>query len=270
MKGYNHMKKSLCLTLVSLIVMGLAACGAPAAGEAASSEAETASSASAVTPDPSEESTFELTEEPVVVFTDEVLEELVRNAMGKPEGDITLAEAEAVTELNLEMEGGVPIPRVADISDLTQFPNLTSLNLDWALYNGDEAIDISPLAGLTKLEFLYVCCDNISDISALSGMTGMKDLWIWGNNISDISALAGMTQIESLWIKGNQITDISALSGMTGLVYLYMEDNQVTDISPLSGMTKLQSLLVSGNPIEDYSPLADIYPNLTEKDFEIN
>jgi internalin A len=56
---------------------------------------------------------------------------------------------------------------------------------------------------------------------------------------------------------------------MKNLVYLCMEDNQVTDLSPLSELVNLKSLTLSGNPIEDYSPLADIYPNLAEKDFEM-
>jgi len=38
----------------------------------------------------------------------------------------------------------------------------------------------------------------------------------------------------------------------------------------LSGEAYLTSLKLAGNPIEDFSPLADIYPNLEEKDFEMN
>lgn len=237
--------KKIVLISIALILL-LAACGRPPAEPAQ--------------PEPA-----------LVVFTDPVLEELVRKAMNKPEGDITLAEAEAVTELNMEMDGGdYSLPRIADVSDLKQFPNLIHLNLNWALYDGDEVFDISPLAGLTKLERLYVCCTNIADISALADMTDMKDLWIWGNrNITDISALSGMTQMESLWIKGNQITDISALANMKNLVYLYMQDNQVADLSPLAGLSKLTYVLLSGNPAADYSPLKDVYPNLEEKDFEI-
>ena len=261
------MKKRLFALPALLLVLSLAACGVPAAEPTQAP----ASSAPVATEAPATEPTEEPTPEPaIVVFTDPVLEELVRKAMNKPEGDITLAEAAAVTELNMEMEGGVPIARVADVSDLKQFPNLTMLNLNWALYDGDKAIDLSPLAGLTKLEYLYVCCDNISDISALSGMTNMKDLWIWGNrNITDIGALAGMTQMESLWIKSNQITDISALANMKELVYLYMEDNQVADLSPLAGLSKLTNILLSGNPATDFSPLKDVYSNLQEKDFDL-
>ena len=260
------MKKTLCILIAILLALGLTACGTPA-----TQQMDAATSAPA-TEAPTPEPTVEPTPEPIVVFTDAVLEGLVRKAMNKPTGDIMLAEAKAVTELNLEMEGGLVIARVADVSDLIQFPNLTNLNLNWAMYNPNgEPVDISPLAGLTKLEQLFICCDDISDISALAGMINMRELWIWGNeSISDISALAGMTQMEYLWIKGNQITDISALAGMKNLRLLYMEGNQITDVSPLAGLTNLTALLLGDNPIEDYSPLAGIYQNFTEKDFKLN
>jgi len=263
------MKKTLFTLLAQLLVISLTACGVPAAEPTNAP----ASSEPMITEAPITEQKPEPTSE-VVVFTDEVLEGLVRVQMNKPEGDITLDEAESVTMLDLQMDGNDwSLPRIEDLSDLKQFPNLIHLNLNWALFDsdGDEDFDLSPLAGLTKMEYLYVCCANISDISAIAGMTNLKDVWIWGNrNITDISALAGMTQIESLWIKDNQITDISALSNMENLVYLYMQDNQVTDLSPLAGLSKLTHVLLSGNPATDYASLKDVYPNLEEKDFKLN
>lgn len=261
------MKKYLSILMLCVLVLSTACSQQPKTSELPVST-ETPS------PEISESTPVKTPEPAVVVFTDAALEDLVRKAMNKPEGAIMLSEAEAVTTLDLQMDGSdYSLPRITDVSDLKQFPNLTGLTLNRALFDSDggEDFDLSPLAGLTKLECLYVCCANISDISALSGMTNMKDLWIWGNhNITDISALAGMTQMESLWIKDNQITDISALANMKNLVYLYMEDNQVTDLSPLAGLTKLTNILLSGNPATDYSPLKDVYSNLEEKDFEIN
>ena len=246
------MKHSLLICVVVLAALCFVACAAPAA---------------TATPSPTPEATP--TPPQNVTFTDPVLEKSVRAAMNKPEGEISIAEAEAVTELVMNMDGSdwTP-PRIAHLDDLAQFPNLTRLELNWALSNGDEPTDLSPRSGLTKMERLFVCCDNITDISALSGMTNMRELWIWGNNnISDISALAGMTQMSDLWIKGNKITDISALTNMSNLTRLLMEGNQITDISPLENMPYLRSLTLSDNPIVDYSPLRYIYPYLTEKDF---
>lgn len=262
------MKKGLLCSIAVLLILSLAACGAPAAQQTDAATSAPATEAPAI--EPAEEPTPEPAPE-VVVFTDEVLEEKVRAAMGKPEGDITLAEAEAVTELDLSIEPGTPLSRIKDISSLQYFKNLTVLKLAWSFNNNEAEVDISPLAGLTKLVALYMNSDGITDISALAGMTNMLDLKIWGNKITDISALSGMTMLQDLWLQGNQITDINVVSGMTtGLCRLYLDGNQITDVTPLTGLTKLTSLKLAGNPIEDYSPLADIYPNLAEKDFELN
>ena len=261
------MKKTLFVLLALLLVLGLAACGTPVSTETPSPEEP--ESTPVETPEPTAEPTPEPAPK-VVVFTDEVLEAKVREAMNKPSGDITLVEAEAVTELDLSIEPATSLPRIMDISSLKYFTNLTTLKLAWALDSNDGAVDISALAGLTKLIALYMNSNGIEDISVLAGMTNMRDLKIFGNNITDISALSGMTMMEDLWMQGNQITDISALSGMTtGLYRLYLDGNQITDVTPLAGMTKLTSLKLAGNPIEDFSPLADIYPNLEEKDFEL-
>ena len=260
------MKRKLILFLATLMTIGMTACSTPA-----TQETDATAPSTTTTVEPALESTSASQPEPVVVFTDEVLEAKVREAMNKPSGDITLAEAAAVTELDLSIEPATSLPRIKDISSLKYFTNLTTLKLAWALNSNDGAVDISALAGLTKLIALYMNSDGIEDISALAGLTNMRDLKIWGNNITDISALSGMVMMEDLWLQGNQIADISALSGMTAnLARLYLDDNQITDVTVLTGMTKLTSLKLKGNPVEDYTPLDDIYPNLVEKDFEIN
>ena len=246
------MKHSLLICFVILAALCFVACAAPA-----------------VTTEPTPEATP--TPPQNVTFIDPVLEASVRTAMNKPEGEISLAETNDVTELVLNMDGTdwTP-PRIAHLDDLAQFPNLATLELNWALSNGDQPIDLSPLAGLTKMERLFVCCDNISDISALSGMTNMRELWIWGNNnITDISALSGMTQMYDLWIKGNKISDISALANMKDLSRLLMEGNKIADLSPLADKPFLKTLRLTDNPIIDFSPLKNVYPNLTDKDFSM-
>ena len=61
-------------------------------------------------------------------------------------GDITLAEAEAVTELQLgiDWQPQAPNSQITDISGLEHFINLEDLNLSF-----HAITDISPLAGLT-------------------------------------------------------------------------------------------------------------------------
>jgi internalin A len=239
------MKKILCLTLAILLALGLAACGAPAAQETAS-------------PTPA------ATEAPeVVVFTDPVLEAKVREIMGKPEGDITVAEAEAVTELVMNNEWPPPEEIITDISSLAAFKNLNKLELMF-----QSVTDISALAGLSKLQFLCLGGNQITDFSPLSGLTEMDSLQIWGNQASDLSPLSGMTKLKVLMIGGCPVTDISVVANFKELTILDITTCPVSDISSLAGLP-LTTLNMNGCPITDYSPVADIYDSLQEKDFEI-
>ena len=262
------MKRLISLSLAMLLVLCLSSCAvaptqAPPVPPAAT-EAPVPTAAPTDTPEPTQDPNA------VIPFDDEVLEGMIRTAMNKPEGDITVADALSVTQLDLTMDGNDwSKPRIHSLDALRYFTNLTNLSMNWALQNGGKGIDLSPLSGLTKLEVLLFGSDEIYDISPLKPLVNLKSLWVWGcENLTDISALSGMTKMLDLWIKGDRIQDLSPIANMKDLERLYMEGNLVQDLTPLAGLTKLTSLLVSDNPVMDYSVLKDIYPNLTEKDFE--
>ena len=117
------------------------------------------------------------------MFTDPVLETMVREQMGKPEGDITVADAEAVTELfiNREAEGD---PAIQDISSLAPFVNLSYLSLI-----GNEVTDIGVLEVMWNLKFLDLGGNQVHDLSPLSKLP-LESLAVWDNGVTDISALA--------------------------------------------------------------------------------
>jgi hypothetical protein len=190
--------------------------------------------------------TIEVTTSPAVVtFVDPMLEAMIRGAMGKPEGGITVAEAEAVTRLNLNNEmqryisGETPIK---DISGLENFTNLESLDLSL-----HEITNISPLAGLTKL----------------------TSLSLEGNPVADISPLAKLTNLKVLILSNCAAQDYRPLANLVNLEFLKLDNSTLTDINPLASLTGLKYLYLANNRIIDYSPLTNIYPNLEEKDFII-
>jgi Leucine-rich repeat (LRR) protein len=206
----------------------------------------------------------------LVVFNDSVLEERVRAAMNKPEGDITVAEAEAVKELDLANKDNKPDGSIMNISALASFKNLKNLTISL-----NNIKDLSPLVGM-NLEVFYSMNGNqdITDFSPLAGSTAMLDLTILSNkniNDSNIGFIDGMTNIKMLWIQdASQLADISAVSNFSKLWRLILINCNVSDISPAAGLTNLKEVMLEGNPIKDYSPLKDIYPNLEKKDFELN
>lgn len=239
------MKKAI-YAIIILAMAFTAACSAPLAEPSTETPSATATEAPAI-----------------VTFTDPVLEAQVREVMGKPEGDITIAEAEAVTELVMNNEWPPPEEVITDISSLKYFPNLTRLEF---MFNGVS--DISVLGELPKLQLLGMGGNQISDISVLAKLPGMDSLQIWGNQIADLSPLAGMSRLHVLMIGGCPVTDISVMANFKELTILDITTCPVSDISSLAGLP-LTTLRLSGCPITDFSSVADRYDRLEEKDFEI-
>lgn len=263
------MKRLISLFLAMLLAFGLFSCASPAP-QAAPPIPTAVEAPAQPTSAPAEAIAPEQDPNTVITFDDDVLESMIRTAMNKPDGDITVADALSVTQLDLTMDGSNwSNPRIHSLDALKYFTNLTNLSMSWALQNEGKGVDLSPLSGLTKLEVLLLGCVEIYDIAPLKPLVNLKSLWIWGcRYLSDISALSGMTNMLDLWIKGNSIQDLTPIANMKNLERLYMEENLVQDLSPLAGLTKLTSLLLSDNPVKDYSVLSGIYPNLVEKDFE--
>ncbi len=162
------------------------------------------------------------------------LEQAIRDALGKPSGEITVADMESLTSLDASNN------RIADLTDLMAAVNLVSLDL-----NDNQISDLSALSGLTSLQSLFLDNNQISDIS-LSGLTSLTNLYLRNNQISDISALSGLTSLKNLWLSDNQISNLSPLSGLTQLSQLWLENNLITDIGALAGLINLQDVFIAG------------------------
>lgn len=219
------MKKTHNILLIALLTIGFAACSPPAA-------TTTPVPVAALVP-------------VVVKFTDPVLEGMVRGSLGKLEGNITVAEAEAVTRLNL--------------------------NNDLQRYISEETLimDIGGLENFINLEYLDLSYHAITDISPLAGLTKLTTLSLAGSPVAEISPLAGLTNLEVLILSGCQALDFSSLSNLVNLQVLMLEDSTITDLTPLSMLTNLRQLNLAKSSANDFYPLEAIYPNLEVKDFII-
>lgn len=244
------LKKVFCFLTVTLMILGLAACAAPSA-------ATPTSAPEAATPEPPQ----------TVVFTDPVLEEMVRAAMNQPEGDILVSDAEALTELRLSIDWQPQIPpetQIQDISALASFKNLETLELSF-----HNIRDISPLTGLTKLTALSLGGNQVADITPLSNMSELRNLTLFNCAASDYTPLTKLSNLDFLMLDYSTITDLRVLSGLSHLGFLSLTNTQINDVSPLAGLTSLWHLSLENCPIKDYSPLIAIYPGLREKDFAL-
>ncbi|MFC1736538.1 leucine-rich repeat domain-containing protein [Candidatus Hydrogenedentota bacterium] len=185
----------------------------------------------------------DLPDEPIV-FDDPNLEAAVREATEQPEGDIYPGDIVDVGDLYVENR---------DISDLGGLEVFTMLYR----FNGyvNNLTDITPMAGLTNLQFTDVASNQITDVSPLSGLPSLKGLNFGANNVEDISGLTDLPSLLEFVAFENDISDITALARFTTLQEINLTDNQVADISPLEGLTAMKVLRIKYNQISNVEAL---------------
>ncbi len=225
----------------------------------------------------------------VVSFPDAVLEAKVRAALQIPEAPLTAADLAELTQLDVhldwqpQMEESTQVHSLEGlqaclnlrelqigfnaVSDLTPLASLRELRTLDA--GGNQIRDLRPLSGLTQLAHLTLYGNPVQGIDSLRGLTQMTDLHLGNVTLVDLNPLKGMTMLRCLYLPSCTLDDLSALSGLNSLNILELKDNFITDLSPLAGLTHLEVLRLSNNPITDYTPIRDLYPRLSDKDFDL-
>ena len=183
--------------------------------------------------------------QPVVDMPDPNLRAAVRETLNLPND--TPITRDAMGEL-IRLDAGDR--GVANLSGLEFAKNLRWLSI---VYN--PITDLSPIAGLTKLETLYMWATPVSDITPLANLTNLNNFRANYSDIADISPVANLLKLEKLSLAGNGIADITPLANLTQLRLLNLEGNSIVDVRPLAGLTQLKSLTIHGNRITDHSPL---------------
>ena len=153
---------------------------------------------------------------------------------------------------------------VEDLTPLAGLPKLEEL-----FVSHSNIRDLSPLAGLVHLELIHMSGRSVSDLSPLAGLTKLRHLYLPGGDISDLTPLAGLTNLEELSLHGNKISDISPIAGLTGLKSINFKHNAIADISSLAGLSNLDWLSLQNTKISDISVLARL-TNLTWLDVSVN
>ena len=179
-----------------------------------------------------------------VEIPDPNLRAVVRSTLDLPdETSITQTAMRRMTELDAADRG------ITNLIGLEFAGNLT-----WLSIPGNQITDLIPIAGLTRLETLYMWLTPISDISPLANLTELRNLDAGGCRISDISTLENLTQLTRINLRHNRIIDIEPLANLTRLKRLQLNSNRITDVSALAGIVSLESLEIHNNRIADHSP----------------
>jgi len=109
--------------------------------------------------------------------------------------------------------------------DVNYFSSIVSVDFRKA----NKVSDLTPLTGLTRLEFLDLHDMPVSDLTPLVGLKNLEYLSIGNTQVSDLMPLAGLKNLEWLSLEDSKVSDLTPLAGLQNLKWLYLKGTQVSD-----------------------------------------
>ena len=231
-----------------------------------------------------------------ITFADVNFEQLIRDTIEKPEGDITQTDMEMLTELIGNGLGIIDLTGIEycinlvylDLSD-NQIVDISQL-VDNNGFDADDFIDLqgNPLNNTAKDTYIpqlqargvYVYYDEsdvvvvITDVNFETLIRGIlqkpsgditnNDLAsmtkIDGRNsgVNDITGIEYCKNLTYLDLYNCGMTDISAIKGLRKLKDLYLYRNNVSSIEYITGMSQLRNVSIGHNNISDISTLTTL------------
>ena len=154
-----------------------------------------------------------------------------------------------------------------DITDLTGLEYAINLK-DLVLVDPSEThngiSDLTPISGLTQLEYLNIGGKNLSDLSPIANLTNIKGLALGNSPITDLSPIANLTQLEGIsFIDYAPFDNISVLADMENLIGVSMWGPRFRDMSPLANLPNIELIDLCGNEISEIPSLKNA-PKLRE------
>ena len=70
------------------------------------------------------------------------------------------------------------------------------------------------------------------DFGPLAGLTKLQTLWLGGTQVADLGPLAELTNLQTLWLDGTKAADLGPLAGLTNLQMLSLDERQAADARP--------------------------------------
>jgi Leucine-rich repeat (LRR) protein len=139
------------------------------------------------------------------------------------------------------------------LESLSGLVELQELDLSY----GQSCIsDIGPLAGLRKLEKLWLNGNQLSDLSPLANHQNLRFLEVGENQLKSLGSLGVLGRLNHLRAAGNELVNPN-LSGFPALTWLKLDTNGIVDLVDLVQTISpdLEHISLDNNPILDLSPL---------------
>ncbi|MEG0761793.1 MAG: leucine-rich repeat domain-containing protein, partial [Chryseobacterium sp.] len=154
--------------------------------------------------------------------------------------EIDTNEVLAVYHLNLSASPNQTGNLISNISGLSAFSNLRSLNLD---FNNLTSVDATPF---TNLQILHISFNQLTSLN-VNNLLNLKTFSCRGPMNLTTLDISNLPSLEDFRCNNNQLTSLN-LSNKPNLKLLYCSNNNFTSLD-LSGLTNLEYLDIGNNPI---------------------
>ncbi|MBQ8040286.1 MAG: hypothetical protein IJ274_10530 [Lachnospiraceae bacterium] len=222
-------------------------------------------------------------EDAPVDFQDKEMEKMLRNMIGKPEGEVYISDLQAIHRIYWlnQNEFGSPAEYSSNLQEVgetfliekdengayIQAKSLEDLaycyNLQEICFGSMEVPSLKPLANLPQLEKLDFTSTIMTEeiMNEIGMISSLKILEMGHKEFTDFSdvtdgsfVLPIAEQLVAFYAAGGIDWSPEILAQMTNLESLYIED--ATDLSFCKNLPQLKKLYMTGGDVKDWSPIA--------------
>ncbi|ABR48158.1 Spore coat protein CotH [Alkaliphilus metalliredigens QYMF] len=172
----------------------------------------------------------------IAYFADVILEEVIRQELEQPEGDLLVSELSEIKEISA---GGLEI---SSLEGIEQLINLTSLDL-----RENFIVDLEPLRTLKNLTSLNIRETMVTDLSPLQDLINLEYLNIHSTPITNVAVIGNLQRLETLIMRNVPIgDDVSFLENLKALTRLNVRNTNIKDITVLAKL--MEEGVLQDNP----------------------
>ena len=225
-----------------------------------------------------------------VVFTDEAMEQAIREALEATDGrtlytdELWVVEEFTVPENAKSFEDlkflpylkSLTIPKESEgnLAVLAALSRLESLSIQGRKLSVDDLLSIAgrrtltalslpdcslssitELEALTGLTFLDLTDNTLRNLAPISAMKDLKELYLGSNAVNNLDALKSLKNLEVLDVSYNSLATLDQIYGLRNLRVLRAGNNQIGNILGISELQKLQELNLEFNNISEVKML---------------
>ncbi len=121
--------------------------------------------------------------------------------------------------------------------------------------NSTSGIDISPLSGLIKLNFLSLSQSKLLSIEPISELYNMETLNISGTVLSNLNFLKKMNNLQHLNLSNTKINSLDGAESIILLRYISIRGTKLRDIRPIAQLPNLETIHCDNSHISMVSDL---------------